>query len=151
MKFVRIRPYNKARGQLVRRYVYGGVRFEVDHGWYEVDDEIAEYLKTVLTHPQDPDSKPVFDVSDQAGAEKIALDEYEAANPERKITEAIAGRQKVSVDDLDSDAKAKVKGKATAPSPAGKKEKPAEEAEKPRASEAPGKTKTAASGKSDSK
>ena len=149
MKFVRIRPYNKARGQLVRRYVYGGVRFEVDHGWYEADDQIAEYLKTVLTHPQDPDSKPVFDVSDQAGAEKIALDEYEAANPERKITEAIAGRQKVSVDDLDADAKAKAKKKA--PSPAGKKEEPAKEAEKPKASEAPAKTKTAASGKSDSK
>ena len=117
MKFVRIRPYNKARGQLTRRYVYGGVRFEADHGWYEVDDEIAEYLKTVLTHPQDPDSRPVFDVSDQAGAEKIALDEYEAAHPERKIAEAVAGRQKVTVDDLDSDAKAKTKKEAPEKAP----------------------------------
>jgi len=149
MKFVRIRPYNKARGQLVRRYVYGGFRLEADHGWYEVDDEIADYLEKVLTFPDDPDSKPVFDVKDKEGAENLAREEYEAANPERKIAEAVAGRQKVTVDDLDSDTKAKAKAKAA--SPKGKKEKPAKEAGEPKAPEASAKTKTAASGKSDSK
>ena len=100
MKFVRIRPYDKRRGQLVRRYVYGGFKFLGDHGWYEVDDEIAAYLKTVRTFPEDPDSKPVFDVSDQDGAKKIALAEYEETHPDRKITEAIAGAQKVTTADL---------------------------------------------------
>ena len=113
MMYVRIRPYNKRRGQLVRRYVYGGVRFEVNLGWYQVDDVIAEYLKTVLTHQGDPDSKLVFDVSDKAGAEKIAHEEYEAANPERKISEATAGVQKVTVADL----KSPVGGNAPSPEP----------------------------------
>lgn len=157
MKFVRIRPFNKARGQLVRRYVYGGVRFEATHGWYEVDDEIADYLKTVLTHPQNPDSKPVFDVADKEGAMDIERGEYEAANPERKISEAVAGRQKVTVDDIDGDAKAKAgvpsadgedKPKEKASSPAGKKEKPAKGGEKSGASEPPADPKATGSGKS---
>lgn len=146
MKFIRIRPFNRARGQLVHRYVYGGVRFEATHGWYEVDDEIADYLKTVLTHPQNPDSKPVFDVADKEGAMDIERAEYEAANPERKISEAVAGRQKVTADDLDGHAKAKVKEKASKTE--GKKEKPAKGGEKSGASEPPENPKTTGSGKS---
>lgn len=141
MKFVRIRPYNKPRGQLTRRYVYGGFRFEADHGWYEVDDEIANYLKTVLTFPDDPDSKPVFDVSDQAGAEKLAREEYEAANPERKIAEAVAGRQRVTLADIDDDAKSKA-GVQTSKA---EEEKPAK---KPEGTDPSAKSKTAATGKS---
>lgn len=150
--FVRIRPYDKRRGQLVRRYIYGGFRFEADHGWYEVDDAIADYLKTVLTFPEDPDSKPVFDVSDQAGAEKLAREEYEAANPERKIAEATAGRQKVTLGDLNLKGTAKEdkpkEPKEEASKSGGKKDKPAKDAE---ASGPPAKAKPAASGKSDSK
>ena len=157
MKFVRIRPYNKARGQLVRRYVYGGFRFEGDHGWYEVDDEIAEYLEKVLTHPQDPDSKPAFDVSDKEGAENLARKEYEAANPERKIAEAVAGRQKVSVDDLDAHAKAQTEKAApekateesapTIPQVAVKEPESEKTAEKVPVSKPATKARTAASGK----
>lgn len=135
MKFVRIRPRDERRGQLVRRYVYGGFRFEADHGWYEVDDEIAEYLATVRTHQQDPDSKPVFDVSDQEGAERIARSEYEDANPERKIAEAVAGAQTVKAADLDLGG---VKA-AGAPAPAVAADaEPAGETKKPVAARASG-------------
>jgi len=159
MKFVRIRPHNKARGQLVRRYVYGGFRFEAALGWYEVDDEIAEYLEKVLTFPQDPDSKPVFDVKDKQGAEDLAREEYEAENPERKIAEAVAGRQKVTVADLEGAAAAKTEeaepakaAEESAPSvPVVTVKEPEPEpekvAEKPKASTTPAKSKTAASGK----
>lgn len=146
MMYVRIRPYDKRRGQLVRRYVYGGVKFEVDKGWYQTDDVIAEYLKTVLTFPENPDSKPVFDVSDQIGAEKIAKEEYEAANPERKISEATSGAQKVTVADLKSPVK------EVAPAPKEKKEEPEKAPEETKGSGEPKgdkkETKAAGSGKS---
>lgn len=118
MKFIRIKPYNKTRKQLTRRYVYGGVRFEENHGWYEVDDEIAEYLGKVRTFPEDPDSKLIFDVSDREGAETIAREEYEEANPERKISEAVKGAQTVTLADLDPASVPAPSAKAKGPAPA---------------------------------
>lgn len=59
---VRLKPYNPKRGHLLRRYTVFGIRFECEKGWYEVDDDIAIYLKTVHQDNNDPDSKDAFDV-----------------------------------------------------------------------------------------
>jgi len=134
MKFVRIRPYDKRRGQLVRRYVYRGFRFEVERGWYEVEDHIAEALEGVLTFPDNPDSKPVFDVSTREDAEALARAEYEAQNPERKISEAIAGAQTVTEDKMTPapDGAPKPKGKRGRKA---KDETPADDESEPEAEE----------------
>jgi hypothetical protein len=110
MKFIRIRPYDKRRGQLVQRYVYRGFRFEVARGWYQVEDHIAEELAGVLTFPDNPDSKPVFDVATKEEAEALSMREYEAAHPERKISEAIAGAQTVTEEKLGEPAPDAAKG-----------------------------------------
>lgn len=100
-KMVRIKPFDKARRQTTRRFVIGGFRFEIEKGWYRVEDEnLADHLKTVKAS-QDPMAPCIFDVVDEKEAEDLERKEYEAANPERKITEAVKGAQTVKTKDLD--------------------------------------------------
>jgi len=80
-KLVRVRPYNPKRGQLVRRYMVKGIRFDVNRGWYKVDDELAKYLATVTNDPNDPESTPVFDVLTEKEALKLEQDEEAAKKP----------------------------------------------------------------------
>ena len=94
--FVRVKPYNEPLKQLVRRYVYNGVRFEEGKGWYSVPAATAEYLKTVKPNATDPLAPFVFDVCTKAEAEVLERKDYETAHPERKISEALTGAQKVT-------------------------------------------------------
>lgn len=114
MKFVRIRPFNKQRGQLTRRYVFRGFRFEESSGWYQVPDDVADALQGMLTFPDNPDSKPVFDVCTEEEAKAMSVRDYEDANPNRKIEQAISGAQTVTEDKMPDAAPdvPKVKAKA---------------------------------------
>ncbi len=62
-KYVRLKPYNKRKGFLMRRYSVRRKRFI--HGrWYEVPQQLAKYLETVTATPEDPDTPFAFDVCD---------------------------------------------------------------------------------------
>lgn len=71
---VRIKPFNKNKGNLCRRYTYRGTKFEVDRGWYEIPAWVAEEMKD-LRHPSN--GNKIFDVATYEGA--VEIDEEEAA------------------------------------------------------------------------
>lgn len=66
MPLARIKPYDKRRGHLLRRYTLLGHRFEADKGWYVVDDALAELLRKARQNPTDDESPLAFDVADTA-------------------------------------------------------------------------------------
>lgn len=71
----RLKPYNKKKGCLIRRFTVFGVRFQEERGWYKVDDEVAAYLQTVHQDNNDPDSTMAFDVCTQDEAEAMESEE----------------------------------------------------------------------------
>lgn len=74
-QLVRIKPFNARKGNLTRSYTYKGLLFKEEAGWHEVDDAVADYLKTATTDGN-ADSPLVFDV---AGDEDEATDIEEKA------------------------------------------------------------------------
>jgi hypothetical protein len=77
---VRLKPHNPKKGAWMRKYTAFGVLFEVDKGWYQVDEHVAKYLKTVHAKPDDPDCATMaFDVVSPAEAQKIAERETDLA------------------------------------------------------------------------
>ena len=80
MKLVRLHPYNKRMGWVMRSYTLTGIggvglRFQGTRGWYEVDDSIADRLRTVPQqerYPVDLGGHTAFLIADDAdGAAKI--------------------------------------------------------------------------------
>lgn len=63
-RLVRVKPYDKRRGQLVRSYGYGGYTYKVEQGWVLVSALVAEYLATTLQTDSDPRSPCVFDIAE---------------------------------------------------------------------------------------
>ncbi len=81
-KLVRIKPYNPKRGQLLRRYVVSGIRFDVNRGWYKVDAELAKYLAGITNGGDtDPEAPLAFDVMDEVDAKKLEAAEAAAKEP----------------------------------------------------------------------
>lgn len=83
---VRIKPFDKKRGNLTRRYTYRdskftqrGYVFREDRGWYEVPLHIALYLKSVRRGEAGP---KIFDVKDREGA--VRLDRKESIEKEER-------------------------------------------------------------------
>lgn len=77
-RLVRIKPYNKKRRHLTRRYTVFGVKFEVERGWYRVKGPVADYLENV-TSDGDPDSPLIFDVCSEEEALAIETKERRRA------------------------------------------------------------------------
>jgi len=77
--FARLKPFNPKRGYKVRRYSVFGIRFDHDKGWYKVDPNVAEYLKTVHCDNNDPDSPMAFDVCTEGEARELVEAERKAA------------------------------------------------------------------------
>jgi hypothetical protein len=74
--FVRVKPYNKRRGYLVRNFMHRGVRFT--NRWKEVSAAVAQELET-LTQPHElVDEIPLFDIKTQT--EALAVEEKERDN-----------------------------------------------------------------------
>lgn len=83
-KLVRLKPLDAKKGHVIRRFTAFSITFEVGRGWYDVPDEVAEYLRKVRQVPNDEDTPLAFDVAAQPEAEAL-----EAA--ERKRAEERAG------------------------------------------------------------
>lgn len=79
---VRLKPYNKKKGHVLRRYIYRGLRFQEGRGWTRVRKDIADYLAKVHQIPGDEDSSLAFDVCTDAEARKI--DDQEAQDAQAK-------------------------------------------------------------------
>jgi hypothetical protein len=65
--YVRLKPYDKKRGYLVRRYMVAGHEFMTDHEtgrpiWNKVMKRAEDYLRALKQNPDDPESKDLFDV-----------------------------------------------------------------------------------------
>lgn len=75
---VRIKPYSKKRGNLVRVFTLRGTKFKEGDGWYKVNPQMASYLRNV-TIDGDPDSREVFDVCTEDQAKDIAARELKAS------------------------------------------------------------------------
>lgn len=85
---VRIKPRDPHRGQVLRRFVYRGIRFEEGKGWYRVSPEVGEYLSAARQRGHDPRSPLAFDVCTEAEAKAIDEQETEASKPARPADKA---------------------------------------------------------------
>jgi hypothetical protein len=67
---VRLKPHDPKKGLLLKQYTYQGIRFQAGRGWYQVNRQVAAYLKDVHSIPGDEDTPLAFDVCtpDQARA-----------------------------------------------------------------------------------
>lgn len=80
----RIHPPNRTRGYHARRFKLTGSEypvFDYQRGWYQVDNKTAEKLSRVRNNPQDPLSRPVFQIVTVAEAK--AIEEAEKARKAR--------------------------------------------------------------------
>ncbi|MCG8424392.1 MAG: hypothetical protein MJE77_41395 [Proteobacteria bacterium] len=85
-RLVRLKPYSKKKGHLLRRYTYKGIKFDHQRGWYRVAKPIADYLAEVRQTADDPDTPLAFDVC--TDDEARAMDEAETdANAEGRNAE----------------------------------------------------------------
>ena len=93
---VRLKPYDKRRGCVLRQYTCLGLLFREKEGWYEVERELAELLHDETQPPvgnTPPDLVPkAFDIKthDEAVAmeeteEKAKVERAKAVTP-RKVT-----------------------------------------------------------------
>ncbi len=90
MKFARIKPRRlNPKAHKIKTYTVFGIKFQEERGWYEVDDDVAEYLKTIKQTAEGPDSQYSangFDVVDTLEAAQ-AMDEREKEKAARALAE----------------------------------------------------------------
>ncbi len=92
---VRLKPFNKKKGHVLRRYTYRGIRFDVNRGWSRVERPVAQYLRDVRQVSGDQDSPPAFDVCTESEARALDEKEAEAARvstPAEKATRVSVAR-----------------------------------------------------------
>jgi len=77
----RLKPFDGKRF-VIRSYTVFGIKFIGDRGWYKVDSDVSEYLKTIVQRAEDPDSAPAFDVCSEDEAK--AIDERERVKASRR-------------------------------------------------------------------
>jgi hypothetical protein len=80
----RLKPFDGKR-HVLRSLTVFGIKFVEDRGWYKVDDDVADYLKTVKQRDTDPDSNAAFDVCTESQAR--AIDASEKTKAIRKAAE----------------------------------------------------------------
>lgn len=68
---VRLKPYDRKRGHVLRTYCIYGVRFLEKRGWYEVPKSLAKKLETIPQRPTDENSPRAFDVKTKEEAEIV--------------------------------------------------------------------------------
>lgn len=82
----RLKPRDGKKHTL-RSYTVFGIKFVADRGWYKIDHDVADYLRTVKQKSHDPDSNDAFDVCTESQAK--ALDESERKKAlRRSVAEA---------------------------------------------------------------
>jgi hypothetical protein len=92
MKLVKLYPYNKQFGWVLRSYTltngknpirFRGTTGSIKSGWYEVEDDFAEELSKVLQQDRYPEGPKAF---------MVANDREHSADLDRKIAERLAGK-----------------------------------------------------------
>ena len=86
-KLVRIKPYNKKIGHVLKRYTVFRIRFEERRGWYKVSDRVANYLKDVDMEYGVEGSKKAFDVCTEKEAKAMEAAELRKAQERANATE----------------------------------------------------------------
>ena len=86
---VRLKPHDARRGNVLRRYTYRGIKFHEERGWYRVDKDVAEYLRTVRQVPGDKHSPLAFDVCTEDEARRLDTKEQEAAAVRKPASDAV--------------------------------------------------------------
>lgn len=92
---IRLKPFNRKKGHVLRRYTYRGLRFQESRGWTRVRQDIADYLEKVHQIPGDEDSPLAFDVHSESEAKAVDKKEAEdarARTPAESATEVAEAR-----------------------------------------------------------
>ncbi len=62
---VRLKPHDRKKGNVLRRYTAFGMCFKEEQGWYgDVPDFVVDYLRTVHQIPGDESTPLAFDVAE---------------------------------------------------------------------------------------
>lgn len=83
-QLARLKPYNGKTHKL-RSYTVFGIKFLESRGWYEVEDDVAQYLATVKQDESDDFSHAAFDVCTKE--EALELDAKAKKIAERRAAE----------------------------------------------------------------
>lgn len=86
--FVRLKPYDPVRGQVLQRFSYKGICFYASRGWYTPPETVADYLRTVRQRHDDPHSPLAFDVCTEEEARAIDTKETQEEQPKRPVDNA---------------------------------------------------------------
>jgi len=86
-------PLNPKKGIKVQRYMFEGIRFEAEAGWYEVSMDLANKLKDLHQEHYDEDSPKLFDVTTADGA--VRIEEADVARAEAQKRAAASKPHKV--------------------------------------------------------
>lgn len=86
---IRLKSHDPRRGHVMRRYTYRGIKFQEDRGWYRVEKEVAEYLRTVRQVATDEHSPLAFDVCTEEEAKALDKKEQDAEKKRRAATDDI--------------------------------------------------------------
>jgi hypothetical protein len=85
---VRIKATDPRRGHVLRRFTYKGIRFQAGSGWYQVSEEVADYLKAVRQRANDLNSPLAFDICTEKEARAMDKKEAEETEPKRPADNA---------------------------------------------------------------
>jgi hypothetical protein len=107
---VLLKPHDPRRGHVLRRYTYRGIKFQEERGWYRVQKDVADYLRTVRQVATDEHAPLAFDVCSEAEARELDKKEQEAQKTRKAAADTIKlsrarDRGAVTTDDLDERAK----------------------------------------------
>ena len=80
---VRLKPYDRRRGHVLRTLTYRGMKFVGERGWYRVNRVTADELRTLHQVHGDPLSPRAFDVCTEEEALRMDADEAAANRPVR--------------------------------------------------------------------
>ena len=99
--YVRLKPFNRKRGHMLRRYAYRGVRF-YEGRWYKVPEVLAKGLGEIRQRHGDIDAPYAFDVASEDQAREIEQTERMRDELEkRKVQNAeVVGATEVREDSL---------------------------------------------------
>jgi len=84
---VRLKAYDPRRGFVLKRYTYGGIRFQVERGWSRVSEQVGEYLRGVRQAPRNPHAPLAFDVCTDDEARALEDREAKEASTRQNATE----------------------------------------------------------------